>query len=586
MLKFSKTLAEKIIYRSLSTELALVFGIIVALIVAAGMNVQQGGRDLVESAKNAVWEASVPPAEVFAFTNTLWSIRDQLVELVRGQENVDEGLKQIEQLEQAGQEKWKGMLDLKPYLPAEVLAEVEKTDALLNTYRATYHQIVEAARAGDLATARAINDARIGPAIRPLGAEIFNLLEVMRNRIQSVNDTMVASSTDMLMRVTETFAALLLVLAAGGVLMHFRIVRPVGLINTAMRRLSENQFGQKLPRRGAVLEIWRMTTSFLVLEERAKATLERHEEETRRAAGETAAFLTEVENFATNLADGNLCYKMPEEFAAKFQAVAHNLNRATDSLTMSLGIVLQASHDTTKTAHDIGGRAQANSDRANQQIKTLASLQQSVDEFSANIRQSAAKAEEMARAATDASQRAEQGSELAASALKAMTEITGASKKIGDVATLINKIAAQTNLLALNAAIEAARAGDHGKGFAVVASEVRRLAGQVASASQTVQTIVDDTLTCVEAGSGTVNQTAAALAEIDKTVQEVTLTVQDIAKAAYDQAERMGDITNGFASLNEIAHTNVKGAAVNVSASAGLNETARNIAETIASFRL
>lgn len=94
-------------------------------------------------------------------------------------------------------------------------------------------------------------------------------------------------------------------------------------------------------------------------------------------------------------------------------------------------------------------------------------------------------------------------------------------KNISVMAETIGSIASQTNLLALNAAIEAARAGDSGRGFAVVADEVRKLAGQAA-----------DTSTDIQSQTVLVASSVQKLSEVSKYVLEV---MQAILNENFDE---------------------------------------------------
>lgn len=158
---------------------------------------------------------------------------------------------------------------------------------------------------------------------------------------------------------------------------------------------------------------------------------------------------------------------------------------------------------------------------------------------------------------------------------------------ISQMAESISSIAEQTNLLALNAAIEAARAGEQGKGFAVVAEEVKKLAEE---SSTTVSKIQDQVGTVLEA----VNELSASsqnllnfiekdvlkdydnlikisgeykkdgdtvqilvenfvevsknisssIDQINTALEEVALTVTDVAKASGDIVENIDSVSN------------------------------------------
>lgn len=572
--------------RSLASELGLIFGTIFLFMTVAGANIRNLGRDLAGTARDALWEASVPPSDVMSFATTIWSIRADLSKLARQDGNISGEIEAIGRLEADGQTHWNTMLDLKPYLTPLVLAEVEKVDALLTAFRNATHQAVDAARENDWVAVRKVNETIADEATGALSAHIMALLAVMRQRIETVNESMVSTSDNILSHITIISALVMLGLTVGGILIHLRVTRPVWLVNKALTRLADNQFGQSLPGAGAVREFWCMAISFRTLEERAEAALKRHEEQTRQSEHDISQFVSAVECFARSLAAGDLTRDMTGEYAPQFQLVVNDLNSAIRSLAASLDIMVGASRQTANAADDIDAQALDNTGRAHEQLGTLNRLQKAVDEFRASIDHTVQTAGELAQTAGQTTHRAEFGAELAGNALAAMSEIEAASKEIAGVAGLINNIAAQTNLLALNATIEAARAGEHGRGFAVVAEEVRRLSGQVAEASRTVRNIVDNTLSCVDRGSSTVDQTATALKDINANVRDVAASIAVIAATARLQAANIQDINQAFLSLTDIAKANVVGADTNAAASVGLKDTAKRIAETVATFKL
>ncbi|MFX6250390.1 methyl-accepting chemotaxis protein, partial [Acinetobacter baumannii] len=83
----------------------------------------------------------------------------------------------------------------------------------------------------------------------------------------------------------------------------------------------------------------------------------------------------------------------------------------------------------------------------------------------------------------------------------------------------------QTNILALNAAVEAARAGEQGRGFAGVAGAVRSLAQRSSPAAREIKTLIESTVSSVNAGSEQVERSGGTMREIVGNVNSVSQVI-------------------------------------------------------------
>lgn len=136
----------------------------------------------------------------------------------------------------------------------------------------------------------------------------------------------------------------------------------------------------------------------------------------------------------------------------------------------------------------------------------------------------------------------------------------------------IMSITSQTNLLALNASIEAARAGESGRGFAVVADEIRHLADQ---SKVTVGKIQEVTGEVTEAVSNLSDSARALLEFVSTDVAASLKKFLAVADSYRDDAvyvdglitdfsatseELLASVEDIIISVNEVAHAATEGA--------------------------
>lgn len=160
----------------------------------------------------------------------------------------------------------------------------------------------------------------------------------------------------------------------------------------------------------------------------------------------------------------------------------------------------------------------------------------------------------------------------------------------------IDEIAFQTNLLALNAAVEAARAGEAGAGFAVVADEVRSLARRAAESAKETEQLVGESIRNTELGSKVNEQVLGnlhvvlsrsdavetTLADSLANVQHVNGLMQSLAGGIQQQQQRVEEIFNSFAQLNQITQENVASAALAADSSSSVSGSSQQLSELVA----
>jgi methyl-accepting chemotaxis protein len=239
-----------------------------------------------------------------------------------------------------------------------------------------------------------------------------------------------------------------------------------------------------------------------------------------------------------------------------FLKLGSGLNKLLDNVASMVRDIKGAAAAVRMGAEEISKGNTNLSQRTEEQSSSLEETASSMEEMTSTVKQNADNAGQANQLATAARDQAEKGGGVVSKAVRAMTEINEASKKIADIISVIDEIAFQTNLLALNAAVEAARAGEQGRGFAVVASEVRNLAGRSATAAKEIKSLIKDSVRKVEDGSALVTQSGQTLEQIVASVKKVSDIIAEIAAASREQSSGIEQVNKAVMQMDEMTQQN------------------------------
>jgi methyl-accepting chemotaxis protein-3 (ribose and galactose sensor receptor) len=287
-----------------------------------------------------------------------------------------------------------------------------------------------------------------------------------------------------------------------------------------------------------------------------------------------------------NIAKGDLT--MPDDPTSRSEIgrLTRDLQTMQHSLVTTVGTVRQGAEEIYRGTSEISAGNTDLSSRTEQQAAAIEQTAASMEQLTATVKQNADNAHHASKLAEDASGKASRGGQMVSGVVKTMGNISTSSKKISEITAVINGIAFQTNILALNAAVEAARAGEQGRGFAVVASEVRTLASRSANAAKEIESLINESVTLIDQGSGEVVAAGNTMNEIVEAVKRVTDIMLEIAAASDEQSRGIVQVSQAISEMDKVTQQNASLVEEASAAAASLEEQGARLTEAVGAFRL
>jgi methyl-accepting chemotaxis protein len=290
---------------------------------------------------------------------------------------------------------------------------------------------------------------------------------------------------------------------------------PLSAIRRAMAAIADGDTTVEVPGARRSDEVGEMSRALELLREGVKdrEAMSRRQLDESASAGERSRRVADA---------ANLFQKSMLDAASRLSESIRALNNSSDQLRSG--------------AEDLALRARSSGQAADSTRVKAADVAVATGQMSSSGREISS---QIGRSAEIANRSADQAQETRG----ALTTLTDSATRVGEVISLISRIAQQTNLLALNATIEAARAGEAGRGFAVVASEVKQLATETGNAAGEIAR----TVSSMQDAS---NEAIMSFDMLMSGIAQLRDAASAIASAAHEQEISIGSIAQTMGALS------------------------------------
>ena len=443
-------------------------------------------------------------------------------------------------------------------------------------------------------------DVLVGPLEADIKTWVENYMGIIEARSKELTAETDATIFYSLLGMFAAFAAII----GASILVTTRgITTPIARLRERMTTLANGETSVEVPglaRRDELGQMAKAVSVFrdnaltkIAMEKDAEASrslsererIEREEAKAREAA-EAKLAVDELATGLSQLADGNVSYRIATTFAAHLDGLRVNFNSSVSKLNDSLRIVGQNARAIDAGSNEIRASADDLSHRTEQQAASVEETAAALEEITTTVKDAARRAEEAGALVIRTRAGAEHSGEVVRNAVNAMQQIEKSSGEIGNIIGVIDEIAFQTNLLALNAGVEAARAGEAGKGFAVVAQEVRELAQRSANAAKEIKTLISTSSSQVRSGVDLVGETGRSLEEIVQQVAEINQHVSAIVESSREQSIGLQEINTAVNTMDQGTQQNAAMVEESTAASHSLAKEAAALNALLSQFNL
>ncbi len=266
--------------------------------------------------------------------------------------------------------------------------------------------------------------------------------------------------------------------------------------------------------------------------------------------------VAEIDNGLSNLAGGNLVYRIDGQFPPALEPLRVNFNHAIETLRQTLSAIGGNSLAVHRDSEEMRGGADQLAQRTERQAASITETVTAIGAISQAVRSQIERGSQAEKIAAAARSDALQSGKIMTDTISAMEAIQTSSRQINQIIDVIDDIAFQTNLLALNAGVEAARAGESGKGFAVVAQEVRELAQRSSTAAHQISELLKKSTAEVETGVSLVEKAGNALKNIGDQVEAIDARIREIMASTRDEAETLRAVNGVVSELDGMTRQN------------------------------